>query len=61
MPSWTRAPPESLMKTNGVPFSSAPCIASATLAECISPAEPPATVKSWLARWIGRPRTVPSR
>ena len=55
MPSCTRAPPESLMKTNGVPFSNAACSALATLIECISPAEPPATEKSWLARWIGRP------
>jgi hypothetical protein len=28
---------------------------SATLIECISPAEPPATVKSWLARCTRRP------
>ena len=30
---------------------------SATLTECTSPAEPPATVKSWLARWTSRPST----
>ncbi len=30
---------------------------SATLIECTSPADPPATVKSWLARWTSRPFT----
>ena len=30
---------------------------SATLMECTSPAEPPETVKSWLARWTRRPLT----
>ncbi len=59
MPSWTRAPPESLMKTNGVPHLSADSIICTTLIECISPAEPPMTVKSWLATWTGRPRTAP--
>ena len=59
MPSCTRAPPESLMKTNGVPDLSADSIISTTFLECISPAEPPATVKSWLAMWTGRPSTAP--
>ena len=36
------------------------CIIAATLSECTSPAEPPATVKSWLATWTGRPSTVPA-
>src|SRR5665647_2381001 len=58
MPSWTRAPPESLKQTNGVPFSRAARIAVATLIECISPAEPPATLKSWLATCTGRPSTA---
>src|SRR5450631_59019 len=57
IPSWTRAPPESLKKMNGVPLSSAEAIVAATLTECISPAEPPATLKSWLATCTGRPRT----
>ena len=55
MPSCTRAPPESLMKTNGEPVFSDCCIISATLSQCTSPAEPPATVKSWLARCTSRP------
>ena len=50
MPSCTRAPPESLMKTKGLPVISDCCMISATLVECSSPAEPPSTVKSWLAR-----------
>ena len=57
MPSCTRAPPESLMKTNGDPVFRACCMISATFVEWISPAEPPATVKSWLARWTSRPPT----
>jgi len=57
MPSWTRAPPESLMKMNGVPVVSDAFRVSVTLMECASPAEPPMTVKSWLARWTGRPST----
>src|SRR5208337_2365984 len=55
MPSWTRAPPESLMKMNGLPVCSASSITSATLWQWSSPAEPPRTVKSWLARWTSRP------
>src|ERR1035437_2700437 len=51
------APPESLKKRNGVPLSRAERIAAATLIECISPAEPPATLKSWLATCTGRPST----
>ena len=31
MPSWTRAPPESLMKMKGVPFTRDMCIAAANL------------------------------
>src|ERR1039458_4973 len=55
--SCTRAPPESLMKTNGEPVFNECIMISATLIECTSPAAPPATVKSWLARWISRPAT----
>ncbi len=58
MPSWTRAPPESLMKTNGLPVLSDSFIMLAILSQCISPAAPPATVKSWLARWMRRPSMV---
>ena len=57
MPSCTRAPPESLMKTKGEPVFSDCSMISATLMECTSPAEPPDTVKSWLARWTRRPPT----
>ena len=45
------------MNTNGLPVFSERCITSATLSECTSPAEPPMTVKSWLARWTRRPST----
>ena len=55
MPSWTRAPPESLIRTKGVPVVAEACIIAATLLDCSSPAEPPMTVKSWEATWIGRP------
>ena len=41
MPSCTRAPPESLMKTNGMPVFSDCSMISATLMEWTSPAEPP--------------------
>src|ERR1035438_9694937 len=58
-PSCTRAPPESLMNTNGVPVFIAAFMVSAILLACTSPAEPPATVKSWLARWTGRPPMRP--
>ncbi len=47
------------MKTNGVPHLSADSIICTTLTEWVSPAEPPMTVKSWLATWIGRPKTAP--
>ena len=50
MPSCTRAPPESLMKTKGVPVLSDMLIMSAILLQWTSPAAPPTTVKSWLAR-----------
>ena len=55
MPSCTRAPPESLMKTNGEPVFSEDIMISATLIEWTSPADPPPTVKSWLARCTSRP------
>ena len=58
MPSWTRAPPESLMKTNGEPVFRDCSMISAILIEWTSPAEPPATVKSWLARCTSRPSTA---
>src|SRR5260370_42074157 len=58
-PSCTRAPPESLMKTNGVPVFIDAFMVSAILLACTSPAEPPATVKSWLATWTGRPAIRP--
>src|ERR1035438_4245558 len=45
-PSCTRAPPESLMNTNGVPVFMDAFMVSAILLACTSPAEPPATVKS---------------
>ena len=58
-PSCTRAPPESLMKTNGVPVFMDAFMVSAILSACTSPAEPPATVKSWLATCTGRPAIRP--
>ena len=48
------------MKTNGVPVPRLARSMAATLLEWISPALPPATVKSWLATCTGRPRTAPS-
>src|ERR1022692_3274542 len=41
-PSCTRAPPESLMNTNGVPVFMDAFMVSAILLACTSPAEPPA-------------------
>src|ERR1039458_9257127 len=58
-PSCTRAPPESLMKTNGEPVFSEDVMVSAILPACTSPAEPPATVKSWLATCTSRPSIRP--
>ena len=58
MPSWTRAPPESLMNTKGVPVVWAAFIMSTTLFDCVSPAEPPITVKSCEAMCTGRPSTA---
>ncbi len=43
-----RAPPPSLMKTNGSPVWSAASIVSQTFFALASPTDPPATVKSWL-------------
>ena len=43
------------MKTNGLPVWSDISITSATFSEWTSPADPPRTVKSWLARWTRRP------
>ena len=48
------------MNTNGVPVIRLAFIIAATLSEWISPAEPPATVKSWEATWTGRPSTAPA-
>ena len=59
MPSCTRAPPESLMKMNGVPVVADASIMAATLFDWVSPAEPPITVKSWEAMCSGRPKTAP--
>ena len=44
------------MKTKGVPVFMDAFMVSAILLAWTSPAEPPATVKSWLATWTGRPR-----
>ena len=60
MPSCTRAPPESLMKINGEPVFSECIMISATLVECTSPAAPPATVKSWLAKCTSLPAIDPA-
>ena len=46
------------MKTNGLPVLSDRRIMSAILSLCTSPAAPPATVKSWLARCTRRPSMV---
>ncbi len=47
------------MKTKGVPVLSDARIISTILSQWTSPADPPATVKSWLATWTGRPSTRP--
>src|SRR5271165_1459565 len=43
MPSWTRAPPESFTKMKGLPVFMESFIISVILAQCTSPAAPPAT------------------
>ena len=58
MPSCTRAPPESFTKMNGLPVFMESFIISVILAQCTSPAAPPATVKSWQARCTKRPSIV---
>ena len=46
--SWIRAPPESLMPMMGAPFCRARSWTLQIFLACISPREPPRTVKSWL-------------
>jgi hypothetical protein len=55
-----RAPAPSLMKTKGVPVSSAARMHSVISWAVPSPTEPPATVKSWEAASTGRPSTSPT-
>ena len=45
--SWIRAPPESSMPTMGAPVFKAMAWTLAILLACISPRDPPSTVKSW--------------
>jgi len=59
MPSWMRAPPESLNPTTGAPALSARSRTLQILAECISPREPPRAVKSWKKANTGLPFTSP--
>ena len=54
-----RAPPESLIATNGAPVDIARSMTFVTFCACTSPIEPPKTVKSWLATKTLRPSTVP--
>ena len=58
-PSWIRAPPESLIWTNGAPVEIARSITLHTFCACTSPIDPPKTVKSWEATKTFRPSTVP--
>ena len=54
-----RAPPESLIWMKGAPFFKARDCTSAIRSACISPREPPSTVKSWENRNTCRPPTLP--
>src|ERR1039458_7995342 len=47
------------MNTNGVPVFIAAFMVSAILLACTSPAEPPATVKSWPGKRARRPADAP--
>ena len=55
--SWMRAPPESLMPTQGQPILAANSMIAATLRPNISPTEPPNTVWSCENTATGRPST----
>ncbi len=54
-----RAPPESLIETNGAPVDIARSMTFETFCAMTSPIEPPKTVKSWLATNTLRPSIVP--
>ena len=47
------------MQTKGDPVRSAMLAAAAIFSACNSPIVPPRMVKSWLATWTNRPKTVP--
>ncbi len=57
--SWIRAPPESLMPMQGAPLVRARSSTLQIFFACISPSEPPITVKSWLNTYTIRPSMVP--
>jgi len=59
MCSWIRAPPESWMPTMGQPAFRAISCTFTIFWACISPSEPPITVKSWEKAYTVRPSTVP--
>ena len=59
MPSWMRAPPESLMPTTGAPTLMAWSITLEIFWAAIWEREPPRTVKSWAYPKTVRPSTLP--
>ena len=60
MPSWIRAPPESFSPMKGMPSFMARSMTLTILCACISPSDPPSTVKSWLYSATLRPPIVPT-
>ena len=59
MPSWIRAPPESLMPMKGAPLRTAMSMTLQIFCAMVSDIEPPATVKSCANTYTRRPSTVP--
>ena len=59
IPSWIRAPPESLMPITGAPIFMAMSITLQIFCDMVSESEPPFTVKSWAKMKTRRPSIVP--
>ena len=59
MPSWMRAPPESLRPITGAPIFMAMSMILQIFRAIVSDSDPPNTVKSWAKTYTRRPSIVP--
>ena len=59
IPSWIRAPPESLMPMNGTPLRTAMSMTLLIFIAIVSDIDPPVTVKSCADTYTRRPSIVP--